>query len=110
MKLKPRTKATQLLCLTIALMCFLSNLNTSTHAANEEIPGKRKCPPILLMRCLSLDVKCCKTADCEKGEVCCQTFCSYECLKEDPENIASREINPSDMGCKEYNKTDSLNN
>ncbi|GFR02128.1 hypothetical protein TNCT_49972 [Trichonephila clavata] len=105
-----------LLYLAIALVCFLNNLITSTDVADEaktkdkEIPGKRKCPPILLMRCLSLDVKCCKTADCEKGEVCCQTFCSYECLKEDPENIASREINPSDMGCKEYNKTDSLNN
>ncbi|GFY40664.1 hypothetical protein TNIN_482211 [Trichonephila inaurata madagascariensis] len=107
----------KLLYLAIALMCLLSNLNTSTHAAEEDKEddedkgkGKRKCPAIPIVGCNSYEAQCCKPEECETGEVCCQMACKLECLKQKEINepLRNREINLSKEKCKEFDKTASF--
>ncbi|GFY40665.1 hypothetical protein TNIN_482221 [Trichonephila inaurata madagascariensis] len=99
------------------LMCLLSNLNTSTHAAKEDKKddedkgkGKGKCTFVPVIACSSFEAQCCKTEECETGEICCQTICKSECLKqkEIKEPIMIPEVNLSKEECKEYNKTASF--
>ncbi|GFV44452.1 hypothetical protein TNCV_4737061 [Trichonephila clavipes] len=104
----------KLLYLGIAMMYLVSSLNTSTHAAKEdkeddedEGKGKGKCPGVPLIHCSSFEAQCCKTKECETGEICCQTACKFECLKQKEIKgpLKRPEINISKEKCKEYNKT-----
>ncbi|GFV44445.1 hypothetical protein TNCV_4736991 [Trichonephila clavipes] len=107
----------KLLYLAIALMYLMSSLNTSTHAAKEDKEddkdkgeGKGKCPAMPPTKCRSFEAQCCKTKECETGEICCQTACKFECLKqkEIKGSMKKPEINLSKEKCKEYNKTESF--
>ncbi|GFQ65307.1 hypothetical protein TNCT_717261 [Trichonephila clavata] len=107
----------KLLYLAIVLMCLMSDLNTSTHAAKEDKEdkgkGKGNCPGVPLVGCDAFETKCCKTKDCEKGEFCCQTTCKFECLsekeiKEKQSPIKTLDVNFSQEKCKKYNKTGSF--
>ncbi|GFV44456.1 hypothetical protein TNCV_4737101 [Trichonephila clavipes] len=107
----------KLLYLVIALMCLMSNMNTSTHAAKEDKEdnedkgnGKGKCPAVPVVGCISFEAQCCKTKECETGEICCQTICKFECLKQKEIKGPSKtpEINLSKEKCKEYNTTASF--
>ncbi|GFY40666.1 hypothetical protein TNIN_482231 [Trichonephila inaurata madagascariensis] len=106
----------KLLYLAIALMCLLSNLNTSAHAAEEgkdkegKGKGKGKCPGVPQRLCPTFETKCCKTEDCETGEICCEGNCKFQCMKEKDIKgpLRTPEINLSKEKCKEYNKTESF--
>ncbi|GFV44449.1 hypothetical protein TNCV_4737031 [Trichonephila clavipes] len=80
------------------------------HRSPASITRKGKCPAIPPTKCHSFEAQCCKTKECETGEICCQTACKFECLKqkEIKGSMKTPEINLSKEKCKEYNKTESF--
>ncbi|GFQ80275.1 hypothetical protein TNCT_59321 [Trichonephila clavata] len=100
----------ELLWFTFAVMCFLSNLNSSTYVATEEEKEKGKCPAVpegIEHNCISIEARCCSTRDCDeqegvKGMICCRRLCRFRCVKEyDPERVGNEpEINLTPEECR----------